>query len=187
MKRPGFTLVELMVAVTISSILVGATISIYSLFRRAIELDSERAQIAQNGRVAMDRLSREIRQSPDIVTNIPAIPVNLDDISANSPEIEFENGHIPDLTYHRYYISNNVLELDTKEYYFSGDPSTRVKAIATPPFGQSLVSHVISTQDIAERVQNIYFYGDDEIEIILQTMDTNNQTNQLRTLITRRN
>lgn len=183
-KQPGFTLIELLVAVIISSILIGITVSTYSLFRKSMNLDQSKSNIAQNARIALDRLSRELRQTPDVVTNLPDDPT--DNTVAQPGQIEFEDGHANDLTYRRYYITNSVLKVDVKEYYFSGDPAYRVKWNASGGSGQ-LVTHVISTQDIADNVQSIVLYGTDQIQIILTTAGEGNQQFALRTTVFGRN
>lgn len=184
-RRKAFTLVELLVAVLVSSILIGLTVSIYGLFRKSMALDQSRADITQNARIALDRMSREIRQTPDIVTEMPADP---SDTSVSQPgEIEFEDGHAEDLTYRRYYVSGGVLHLDIKEYYFSYEPGVRVKWNSIGTGGVSPLSTVISTQDIATNVSSLLLYGGTVIDLSLSTSDTNGQVYLLRTSIYGRN
>lgn len=100
--RKGFTLTEMMVVVAISLLIIGAVYSAYSLSRRGYLAGEEIAEITQNGRVILERMSREIRQTKEIVTELP------------SQEIIFEDGHTPipspygqlgsDYYYIRYYI-----------------------------------------------------------------------------------
>jgi prepilin-type N-terminal cleavage/methylation domain-containing protein len=185
-SRRGFTLVELLVAIIISSLLIGMTASIYSLFRRSMAADQAKADIAQNARVAMDRLSRELRQTPDIVTEFPTDP---SDTSVSQPgEIEFENGHASTgdddyLTYHRYYIDRGVLKLDVKEYYLADDPDHRVRWNSPG----SPLSDVISTQDIATGVQSLVGYENQTLQLTLTTTDGGSQHLPLRTTIYKRN
>jgi len=184
-NQAAFTVVELLVAVVISSILITITVATYSLFRRSMTMDQSRANLAQNARIAMDRMSREIRQTPDVVTVLPSSP---SDTSVTQPgEIEFEDGHAGDLTYKRYYISGGTLKMDTKEYYFATDPTVRVTWSAVGSGGVTPVSHVISTQDIADSVASLAAYGDVEISLVLTTSDSFNQQYHLRSTILRRN
>lgn len=183
-KKPGFTLIEVLVAIIISSILIGITVSVYNLFRKSMLQDQSKADMVQNARISFDRLTRELRQTPDVVTTLPADPT---DNSVTQPgEIEFEDGHTQDLTYRRYYVSNGTFKVDTKEYYFSGTPAIRVRWNATGGSG-TLTAHVISTQDIADSIQSISFYGTNQIQIILVTVGENNQTFPLRTVVFGRN
>src|ERR1044072_1460625 len=147
-RRPGFTLIELLVAMIVSSILISITISTYSLFRKSMNLDQGRSTIAQNNRIALDRLSRELRQTPEIVTEYPA---DADDTSVAQPgQIEFEDGHANDLTYKRYYITGSTLKVDVKQYYFSYDPTYRVTWNAVGNGNVAPIANTISTQDIAD-------------------------------------
>lgn len=183
-RQPGFTLIELLIVMLVSSSLIAATVSTYSLFRKSATNDQSRASIVQNGRVALDRLSREIRQTPTIVTTIPTDP---SDTSVAQPgEIEFEDGHAQDLTYRRYYISQNVLKLDINEYYFSYATGTRVRWNAVGTGGVSPLKHVISTQDIADSAQTLTLYGSKPLQVQLVTTD-GRQIYTLRTQIYERN
>ena len=184
-QQPGFTLVELLVAMIISSILVSITISIYGLFRKSIVIDQSRSDIVQNGRVAIDRITRDIRQTTGIVTVLP------DDTSDNSVaephEIEFEDGNAGDLTYRRYYMNGTILELDVKEYYFAADPTTRVHWNDLDSNGNPPVAHVISTQDIALDVSRFDVYGYKPVQLFITTSDPTGQSFSLRSYITGRN
>lgn len=183
-KKPGFTLIELLVAIIVSSILISITVSVYNLFRRSMLIDQSKSDIVQNARISFDRLSRDLRQTPDLVTSLPA---DVNDNSVTEPhEIEFEDGNANDLTYRRYYIVGTTLKIDTKEYYFSGSPAIRVRWNATGGSGV-LVSHVISTQDVADSVDSISFYGSNQIQVLLVTAGENNQSFPLRTTIFGRN
>ena len=189
-KNKAFTLVELLVVVLISSILIGISVSTYSLFRKSITQDQNKANISQNARVAFDRISRELRQTPEVITELPA---DVSDTSIAQPhEIEFQDGHEEpgtpsSLTYRRYYISNNLLKLDINEYYFSYATGTRVRWDSVGTSGQDPVKHVISTQDIAETVQTMNFYGSKPLQFEIITGDGANQTFKLRTKLYERN
>jgi len=184
-KRAGFTLIELLIAVSVSTILVVATVQLYTLIRNAITQDQNRADMAQNARVSLERLSRDLRQTPDVVTVMPA---DASDNSVTEPnEIEFQDGHANDLTYRRYYLDGTQLELDTIEYYFASAPSTRVKWNATSG-GNPPVESVISTQDIADMVQTLNVYGNDSVmQVEVITTDGANQTFSLETTVEGRN
>lgn len=184
-RKSAFTLVELMVALLVSGILISITASTYGLFRKSISRDQVRADLNQNARISLDRLSRELRQTPDILT---ILPVDLDDTSVTQPgEIEFEDGHSNDLSYRRYYVDNHTLKLDLKEYYFSYQTDVRVHWNSMGNGGVSPIVRVISTVDVADNVESIAFYGEDQIWIYMTTSDTQGQVYNLRTLISARN
>jgi prepilin-type N-terminal cleavage/methylation domain-containing protein len=157
--KPAFTLIELLVAIMVSSILIVITVSIFSVFRKTIAADQNAAALSQNARVSLDRMSREIRQTPDIVTELPA------------SEIEFEDGHADDLTYRRYYVSGTLLKMDVNQYYFASSPTIRVKWNSTGSGGVAPVKQTISTQDIAELVQGFSVGGSKPITISITTTD----------------
>lgn len=182
--KRAFTFVELLVAVMVGSILVGTSVTLYGLVRRSLGEDQVRADAAQNARVSLDRLSREVRQSPEVVTVLPS---TLSDASVTQPgEIQFEDGHANDLTYKRYYLSGTTLQMQVREYYFSGAPGTRVKWNAVGNGGVSPTMAVISTQDVAEMVQELRFAGGSLIEMEVVTGE-GVQTYRLRTSVERRN
>ena len=190
MHRNGFSLVELLIALGVSSILVAITVSTYSLFRRGIAQDNSKAQLSQNGRVALDRISREIRVTPQILTQFPD---NLADPDPVQPhEIEFQDGFLATsdtdyLTYHRYWLSGSTLMMDIKQYTFQSNPTVRVSATSTDTNGNPPVATVLSSQAIAQTVAIFSLYGAKPLEIDITTSDVTGQSFTLRTTITGRN
>jgi prepilin-type N-terminal cleavage/methylation domain-containing protein len=185
MTNRAFTIVELLVTITLSAIVISAAVGTYSAFRKAVARDHAKVSIAQNARVAFDRMSREVRQTPDVVTEFP---VSSSDVLIAQPgEIEFEDGHAQDLTYHRYYVSGSVLKMDTLDYYFASASSKRVKAGSVGAGGITPVRRVLSTQDIAENVHSLSFYGGKPVEFIMITADGFGQTFTVRTKLFERN
>ncbi len=174
-----------MVALTVAIILVGMTTSIYNVFRKNITVQQNMAGLAQNARVVIDRLSRELRQSPVLVTNFPA---DSTDNSVTQPnQVEFEDGHAGDLSYRRYYISGTILKLETKEYYFPAAPTVRVQWSATN-VAAGLQSRVLSTVDVADQVASIVGYdGGGVLNLTVTTTDGVNQNYPLRVTIQLRN
>ena len=196
-SRSAFTITELLIAVAVASILVVMTVSLYSLIKRSIVQDQTKADLSQNARVVLDRLSRELRQSPQIVTQLPtnqagsALVPQAVPIDANTPqpnEIEFRDGHANDLTYKRYFLSGTTAEMQVKEYYFAGSPGVRVLSTATDGQGNPPVAGVISTQDVAENVKSMTFSASGTaIQAIIVTSDGGNQSFSLETSVVRRN
>lgn len=184
-RARAFTLVELLIALVVSGILVSISVRIYGVTRTALQQDQAKADLSQNARIVLGRLSRELRQTPDIVTILPA---NQSDNSIAQPGyIEFQDGHANDLTYKRYYLNGTVLEQDTKEYYFSSAPGTRVRWDATSN-GATPTASVISTQDIADNIQSISFYGNDSsVQMVIISSDGANQRFTLQGTVQERN
>jgi prepilin-type N-terminal cleavage/methylation domain-containing protein len=183
LRRPGFTLIELLVAVLVSGILIGVTTSTYVLFRKSVAQDQGKTEISQNARIAMDRLTRDLRQTTAVVTVLPTAP---SDLSVTQPhEIEFEDGHLESgdtnyLSTRRYYLSGTTLKLDINLYKLSG---------ATVRYNVAGASKtVLSTQDIAQEVTSLMFYNDaGTMEVDIATGDGGNQSYSLQTVIRKRN
>ncbi|MCK4649301.1 prepilin-type N-terminal cleavage/methylation domain-containing protein [bacterium] len=79
----GFTLMELMVAMVITVLLVGALFNVFNLAGRAWQKGEARTQRYQDLRRIMDRMSEEIRSAillnPDYNAGPDRIPGNADD------------------------------------------------------------------------------------------------------------
>jgi prepilin-type N-terminal cleavage/methylation domain-containing protein len=186
-NRRAFTLVELMVALLISSILISVTASIYVLIRKSIALDQNRSDIGQNARISMDRITRDLRQTREVVTVLPTSPT---DLSVTQPgQILFEDGHPATtdsdyLTYRNYYLTpSGVLNLDIDYYYVSPDTTTRVHW-TTP----NATLAVISTVAIAEHVGSLSFYNNaGAIKVVVTTTDGTSQNYTLKTTVVKRN
>lgn len=156
--RCAFTLVELIVAISVSSILVAVTVQVYSLFRTSMTNDQVRADSMQNARVALDRVSRDLRQTLDVVTELPPNP--SDSTIPQPHAIEFEDGHTNDLTYRSYYLSGTTLRMQRKRYYFPGAQAgvnVRWDTIGTGG-ALPIAATIGSAQDIADMVQGLDFY-----------------------------
>lgn len=62
-SRNGFTLVEMMMAITIASLIVGAAMSMFDSFMKNERAESIRTEVHQNARYAVDMLTREILEA----------------------------------------------------------------------------------------------------------------------------
>ncbi len=89
--QSGFTLIESIVALTIFVLISTVLYSVYVFNQRAYLEGEKMAELVQNGRVVIERITREVRQTTDIVTTLP----QTDQGAANPAEIEFQDGHIP--------------------------------------------------------------------------------------------
>lgn len=88
-KERSFTLTEMIVSITILVLLIGAIYSLYSMHQYYYQKGEESEEVLQNGRVIIERISRELRQSKEIATQLP-------DTRDNPPDnIFFQDGHIP--------------------------------------------------------------------------------------------
>ncbi|MDD4625003.1 MAG: type II secretion system protein [Candidatus Pacebacteria bacterium] len=87
-KSDGFTLLETMIVITVFAIAAGAIFSAQFYGQKIFMEQQDLAEITQNGRIIMERITREIRQSKQISNNITE-----EEITAAS-EIEFQDGHL---------------------------------------------------------------------------------------------
>ena len=60
-SEAGFTLIELLVTMLITSIVFGATLSVFDVFQKDNRLNQLRAETQDTARTTMDRMSRELR------------------------------------------------------------------------------------------------------------------------------
>ncbi len=173
MKR-AFTLIEASVTMAILGLVLGAIYGVYNLSQKAYATAENMIEITQNGRVVFERLSREIRQATEIVTELPE-----EEASATSTII-FEDGHISE-PYHyiRYFQDGSLIKREVIGFYFSGDSGeTLVPWDAVPPLGQTLLVKTIQElQTIGEWVARLKFWGSGVVNIVL---DLNKKENNLR-------
>jgi type IV pilus assembly protein PilW len=60
-QQRGFTFIELLVAMVISTILLGAVVSTFIVQRRSYAIQEEMTEMVQTARAAMDMMTREVR------------------------------------------------------------------------------------------------------------------------------
>lgn len=109
----GFTLTEMIIVVTIFVLIVVAVFSAQALSQRTFREGERAAEIIQNGRVILERMTREIRQATELVTEL------ADEETGATSTIEFEDGHTP--------VPPRYQGLGSKYYYiyYSIAPDTK--------------------------------------------------------------
>jgi len=174
--QKGFTLVEILIFITIFLFVFIGIFNIFSFSQTFYSQMVIQSELLQNGRVVLERITREIRQGEDVVTQLPQIP--------DGPvlEIEFQDGHTPspyeylgsDYYYIRYYFSSSTKELyrqyrvycfDDCEYcntYFRWD-DTRIEGTNILPTHACVLGEKI----IGEYVKDLNFWGSGLINISL--------------------
>jgi len=180
----GFTLIELIISLSISALIFILLTQVYVLAQSTyLETDS-RAEITQNGRVILDRMIREIRQTPDIITQIP--------VTATEPipsEIMFQDGHnTAQIEYIRYYLSGTNINRQIIVYYFPALPDYYVHSYDTdkdPPHNPP-VQQILEDKVVGEYASDIEFYGNQLLNINLY-LSKNNQTSIISTSVYGRN
>ena len=180
----GFTLIEIIISISIASLLLILVTASYRLSHQIYVSTDTKAEITQNGRVILDRMVREIRQTPDIVTEIPLTNDNPESLPE---EIMFQDGHDTlDIKYIRYYLDNNNIKKQIIVYYFDIDPTTYVFWHVTDEDGGSPTMEILEDKIIGEYVYDLELWGDELININLYLLK-NNQFQTINTAVYGRN
>ncbi|MCD6270219.1 prepilin-type N-terminal cleavage/methylation domain-containing protein [bacterium] len=194
--RFGFTLVEMIIVIAIFILVSFSVFEIYIFGQKFYQQQSDKAELLQNGRIILERLSREIRQAEEIVTTLPLA------YGSNLPnEVEFQDGHFPspyqslcsEYYYIRYYLATSTNEF-RRQYlvYCFDDCSTcsdyfrwnDTKIVG----GDTTSTHPCLLEDriIGEYVDKIEFWKDGPINVIITLKKAGSQL-KLRTKIFGRN
>ncbi|MFA6421987.1 MAG: prepilin-type N-terminal cleavage/methylation domain-containing protein [Candidatus Buchananbacteria bacterium] len=183
-NKKGFTLIEIMISLTISILLFFILAESYSLSQKIYFTTDAKAEITQNGRVILDRLIRELRQTPDIITDLP------ETVGAGSPaakEIIFQDGHdTTQINYIRYYLDGNNFQRQEMFFYFEPDIATHVYFYATDMYGNDPIMVTSTAKVIGEYVDDIEFWGDRLTNINLY-LSKNGQSEIINTAVYGRN
>ncbi len=184
MMKKGFTLTEMTVVIAIFSLIIATVYLIFALNQRVYLAGEEMAEITQNGRVILERMTREIRQAREIVTELS------DDEGGASSIIEFEDGHTTTRYYYiRYYQEDGNVKREVKRYYFSSDPCDPCTFLlwnAASPTETLEVDIVEEPVIIGEYITNLKFWGSYTINIFI-TLTKNDQEIDLSTRVFGRN
>lgn len=178
----GFTLVEVIISLTIFILILVVVYSVHTLHQKSYQTGEARAEILQNGRVILERMTREIRQAKKIVTEL-----STDETGVTST-IMFEDGHnIVAIHYIHYFKEDINVKREVIAYYFSGDPNTYITRDASPPPGQEKLTTVIEpTQIIGEYVTDLSIWGVPVVNVFI-TLEKEDQKINLKTKILGRN
>jgi len=191
----GFTLIEILVFITIFLLVFIGIFNIFSFSQVFYSEKTIQSELLQNGRVILERITREIRQGEGMVTQLSQVP--------DSPalEIEFQDGHIPspyeylasDYYYIRYYFSSSTKELYRQYKVYCFDPcescSTYFRWDDTKIEGADTVSThscILEEKIIGEYIKNLSFWGSGLINVSL-TLNTKGQESTFQTKIFGRN
>jgi len=184
-RQKGMTLIEILLAIYIGIMIFLAVTSIYLLAQRFYTLGTDRLEVVQNGRVTLDRLTRELRQTPEITTTLPE---TKDDPGLPPPsEIQFQDGHqTEEIRYFRYYLDINQLRRQIIVYFFPAEPETYVNWNAVDGAGDPPTSSVQEDRLVGEYFNNLQFYGENEVSIEV-SLNKNSVSTSLRNKIFGRN
>ncbi len=150
----GFSLLEIIVSLALFVIIIIIMGNMFSFAERSYGAGSNEDELSQNGRVSLDRMSREIRQTPEIISSLSTDSANPSD------EITFQDGHdTSNITYIRYYLNNGDLMRSVIAYYFNSNPSLYVYWNSTDQFGDSPTEVVLEDRIVGEYFQKLNFWS----------------------------
>ena len=184
---PAFTLIETLLAISFIALFCASLFIIYTNTSRYSQAEKTKLELAQNGRILLDRLSRELRQTNEIVSILPATGDDPDNPALT--EISFQNGHDTNqITYIRYYLSVNQKQVyrEHSAYYFSDDPDTYVRRDSLNQSGEGPIKIIFSDEPIADYIKDLAVWGSPLVEIQIQ-LEHLNQTINSKTAISARN
>jgi len=183
-KKTGFTLIEILITLTIFLIISLAIYSTFLLSQRASQAAQSSIEMSQNGRVITERIIREVRQAREVIGDFPGERQN----AVN--EIIFEDGHIAE-PYHyvHYFQVDSEIKREVIGYYFSGDPEEKLQPWnALPPAGQTLIKKIIEPAlVIGELVEQLQFWGSGGMVNIGLVLKKQDKTFELETSVFGRN
>ncbi len=162
----GFTLFEVLIAISIGVLLLGLVFSIYSLTVRSLNASQTRAELTQNSKIILERITRDLRQTRGLATILPQ--------TAGDPEnpppsaIEFLDGHNNETyQYINYSLAGADLKRRVKHYYFASDPAIFVPFDAEDDFGNPPLVSASEDNLVGQYVSALKFYGTDLVTIEL--------------------
>ena len=171
-RKRSFTLVELLVAMAISSLVLAGAYGVYISSVKIYRTNTTSSELTQNARVALERISREVRQSADIITSMPENPT----LGTPAVEIKMQDGHnqwpgIGKIQYIRYYLSGSDLHRELTHYAFP-DSSDDWVLYSTRGADNVEPDKIIDSDQIkAEQMSQIQFWGVKNITINIAVSD----------------
>lgn len=169
MEQKGFTLLEILVSLSLGVLLFVLLLSIYILAAKSLSIVETKSELGQNARLVNERLLREIRQAKQIATILPA--GKDDPLNPPKSEIEFQDGHqTATVQYIRFYLSGTDLKRQMRRYYFPAEPEVFVPHDSRDDFGNPPQVTIVSDELAGQYIQDLKFYGRDLINIEL-TLD----------------
>lgn len=153
----GFTLLETLIALFSGVLLLFAVFQLFLISQKSLKAGGQNAELIQNGRIALERISRDLRQAEKIVTT--TLP---------TPELEFQDGHYPEsLSYIRYYQNGETLLREISYYAFPSDPQTRVLFDTVDENSNPPQKIIIENAEIADYITALSFSGGEVFTIEL--------------------
>lgn len=185
-QQKGFSLIEIIIALSIAALIFLLTSGVYVISQKTYLETDAKAEISQNGRVIIDRMLREIRQTPDIITQMPQTTADPD---ALPNEIMFQDGHdATETRYIRYFLDGTDIKRQLIVYYFPSDPTYYVRPYDTdkdPPHNPP-IQQIMEEKIIGEYADDLEFWGGRLINLNLY-LSKNGQSAIINTAVYGRN
>jgi len=182
----GFTLTELLITIAVFLLITGAVYAGFLLSQKAYRASELASELSQNGRVVLERITREVRQAKEIATELS----EEEPVEAVNPlnGIIFEDGHGTTTYYYiHYFKEDSSLRREVLGYYFSDNPGVYVPWDAVPPGSQTLETETLEDpKTVGEYITGIKFWGTKVINISL-VLEKKQKTVELDTKIFGRN
>jgi hypothetical protein len=141
--------------------------SIYILSIKSLNSGQNRAELTQDSRIIIERITRDFREARDIAT---ILPETKDDVENPPPnDVEVQDGHTTILQYVRYYLTGTDLNRQIRQYSFASESTILVPFDAEDDFSNPPDVTIISDNVVGEFVNDIDYYGNNPIflELIL--------------------
>ena len=164
-RRGGFTLIELLVALGVSFFIFFIMCAVLVPGVKACRATTFSLDLTQNARVAVARMVREIRASPQIVTQLPESPD--DPAIPVSHTIMFEGARANYTRYVSYYQSGHELRRRIYTYHLPADPNTPVAFDSYDEFDNPAVATLREDVAIAQYVGNVEIWGIETVNLVI--------------------
>ncbi|HLC38950.1 MAG TPA: prepilin-type N-terminal cleavage/methylation domain-containing protein [Patescibacteria group bacterium] len=112
-NQAGFSLMELLVAITVSLLILGSIYTVYAVSQKSYKTGSAQTDLTQNARIGLERISRELRETEEIATVLTATKDN----PLVAHEISFRDSNFEKIRYIKYYLSGTDLKRQIYHYY----------------------------------------------------------------------
>ena len=185
-NKIGFTLPEVIVSISLFTIIILLTGSMYSLSQKSYNKGSGKGELIQNARVSLDRITRELRQSVNIVT---VLPLTADE-EGNSPpsEIFFQDGHdISQISYLRYYLDGSDLRRSKIIYYFDSEPNIYVTHNSVDHLENPPEELILEDRIVGEYFNDLKYWGSGGLIYIFENFSKGEEEFSIRTAVFSRN
>jgi len=185
-NQRGFTILESLLSIFIFTLSVLAVFSVYNLAQTTYRQAGDKNELWQNARVVLDRLTRDFRQTTELVT---ALPAGADDPFNPPPNaILFQNGHNTEtITYIKYLQISSEIHRQTIAYYFDQEPGTYVRWNSRDIFNNPPQEAILEDQLAGEYFSSIKFWGENGLIYISVILNKSDQQAELLTAVYGRN